>query len=77
MLHHLTDAEDPAGITARLLAPTAPGSYLVISHLGQDLNPARAAAVARAARSDTVTLVPRPREAILRCFAGVARKPPA
>ncbi|MFC4121199.1 SAM-dependent methyltransferase [Nonomuraea zeae] len=32
ILHHLADSEDPAGIAARLIAPLAPGSHVVISH---------------------------------------------
>ncbi|MFF0774312.1 SAM-dependent methyltransferase [Nonomuraea wenchangensis] len=32
LLHHLADEEDPAGIVARLVAPLAPGSHVVISH---------------------------------------------
>jgi S-adenosyl methyltransferase len=32
VLHHVNDAEDPAGITRRLRAALAPGSHLAISH---------------------------------------------
>jgi hypothetical protein len=32
LLHHLADEEDPGGILARLVAPLAPGSHVVISH---------------------------------------------
>ncbi|TMR93776.1 SAM-dependent methyltransferase [Nonomuraea basaltis] len=32
LLHHLSDDEDPGGILARLVAPLAPGSHVVISH---------------------------------------------
>jgi hypothetical protein len=32
VLHFVTDEQDPYGIVARLRAPLAPGSYLVLSH---------------------------------------------
>ncbi|PRX52746.1 S-adenosyl methyltransferase [Nonomuraea fuscirosea] len=32
ILHHMSDAEDPAGVAARLIRPLAPGSHVVISH---------------------------------------------
>jgi S-adenosyl methyltransferase len=34
VLHHITDAEDPAGIIATLMAAVPPGSYLSFSHHG-------------------------------------------
>jgi hypothetical protein len=37
VLHHITDADDPAGIIATLMAAVAPGSYLVISHPAADV----------------------------------------
>jgi SAM-dependent methyltransferase len=40
-LHHITDEDDPAGIVARYLAALAPGSYLALSHLTDELAPAR------------------------------------
>jgi hypothetical protein len=36
VLHHVPDADDPAGILARLTAPLASGSYLVVSHATTD-----------------------------------------
>ncbi|MBV9381586.1 MAG: SAM-dependent methyltransferase [Streptosporangiaceae bacterium] len=38
-LHHITDADDPAGIVARYLDRMAPGSYLVISHCTDEFSP--------------------------------------
>jgi hypothetical protein len=38
VLHHITDADDPAGIIAALMAAAAPGSYLVISHPAADVH---------------------------------------
>src|SRR6266511_4617838 len=70
-LHHIPDADDPAGIVTRLLAPAAPGSYLVVSQLASDLKPERAAGVAAAARRSGVTLLPRRRDQVMRFFAGL------
>ncbi|HZD01685.1 MAG TPA: SAM-dependent methyltransferase [Actinomycetes bacterium] len=70
-LHHIPDADDPAGIVTRLLAPAAPGSYLVVSQLASDLKPERAAGVAAAAKRSGVTLLPRRRDQVMRFFAGL------
>jgi len=71
LLHLLPDADDPAGIVARLLAPLAPGSYLALQHLGLDANEPKALAVSAAAGRDGVTLLPRRRTEILRFFDGL------
>jgi hypothetical protein len=71
ILHHIPDADDPAGIVARLLEPACSGSYLVVSQLAADLRPERAAAVSEAAREQGVTLLPRRREEVLRFFNGL------
>jgi hypothetical protein len=71
ILHHLADADDPAGIVARLLAPTSPGSYLVLSQMARDINPDGALAVSASAERDGVTLMPRWRAEILRFFDGL------
>ena len=71
VLHHLTDADDPAGVVAQLLAPLAPGSALVFAHLGRDLRPDASGAVAGAANRSAVTLVPRDRAQIEEILAGV------
>ncbi|MEV4254536.1 SAM-dependent methyltransferase [Spirillospora sp. NPDC049652] len=39
VLHFFPDADDPHGIVARLMAATAPGSHLVISHGTSDPDP--------------------------------------
>src|SRR6266498_5782777 len=70
-LHHIPDADDPAGIVTRLLAPAGSGSYLVVSQLASDLKPERAAGVAAAAKRSGVTLLPRRRDQVLRFFAGL------
>ncbi len=47
IMHLISDDEDPFGIAARLMAPMAPGSYLVMSHPASDVN---AEVVAESAR---------------------------
>jgi hypothetical protein len=39
VLHFIPDADDPAGIVARLVAALAPGSFVAISHLTADFAP--------------------------------------
>ncbi|HEX5945181.1 MAG TPA: SAM-dependent methyltransferase [Acidimicrobiales bacterium] len=38
LLHHLRDADDPAGLVARYMAGVPAGSYLVVSHLASDIH---------------------------------------
>ena len=71
ILHHIPDAGDPAGIVARLLAPAASGSYLVLSQFGRDFDVERSMALSAAAERDGVTLVPRWRDTILGFFGGL------
>ena len=40
VLHFIPDTDDPHGIVAKLLAPLAPGSYLVLAHTTADLGTA-------------------------------------
>jgi hypothetical protein len=39
ILHFLTNADDPYGVTARVMDAMCPGSYLVISHGAADIDP--------------------------------------
>jgi hypothetical protein len=71
VLHHIADADDPAGIVAQLVAPAASGSFLVLAHLGEDLRPEKSAAVAGAASKVAVTLIPRRRDQILGFLNGL------
>ena len=69
-LHNIPDHDDPAGIVARYLTALAPGSYLVISHVTDEFDPARMHAItAEYAKRGTV-FVGRGREAIQRMFNG-------
>lgn len=38
LLHHIRDADDPAGLVARYMAGVPAGSYLVVSHLASDIH---------------------------------------
>jgi len=58
ILHFIEDAEDPAGLVARLRDAMAPGSYLAISHLTTDLGPG-AQQVARLFDRAAARMVPR------------------
>jgi len=49
VLHLVTDAQDPAGIIAAMMDAAAPGSYLAIGHLTDDLHPEMGAFAARMA----------------------------
>jgi SAM-dependent methyltransferase len=54
VLHFIPDADDPAGIVARLRAVQVPGSYLLISHATQDGQPPEVLAAQRlSSRTDT------------------------
>jgi hypothetical protein len=69
-LHHIVDADDPAGLVARYPAALAPGSYLVISQVISDPSPEKMQANSEAAESSGAVLIPRWRDAILRLFNG-------
>jgi len=70
VLHFVTDAEDPAGIIARLRDAMAPGSYLVVSHATGDFHPQAGAQVTQVYQHASAPLVLRSREAIGRFFRG-------
>jgi SAM-dependent methyltransferase len=69
-LHHIVDADDPAGLVARYLAALAPGSYLVISHVTNDRSAEKMRANSEVAESSGAVLIPRGRDAVLRMFNG-------
>ena len=69
-LHHIVDADDPAGLVARYLAALAPDSYLVISHVTDDRSAEKMRANSEVAESSGAVLIPRGRDAVLRMFNG-------
>jgi hypothetical protein len=60
ILHFLTDEEDPAGIVSTLLGALPSGSYLVASHVTDELDPVGVGGLVRAYRAGGVTGEPRP-----------------
>jgi len=72
VLHHLPDADDPWGLAARLVAPLAPGSYVVATHLAGDRHAAEMAALSRSVPDDAhYVLGGRSHDEVARFFAGL------
>jgi SAM-dependent methyltransferase len=71
MLHLLHDAEDPAGIVAQFREAMAPGSYLVLSHITSEEQPAEVVtALVEVFKQAREPMVPRSRQEILHFFEG-------
>jgi hypothetical protein len=71
-LHLVSDEEDPYDIVGRLLAATVPGSYLLLSHAGSDVDPARVAEVAKQYNERVATKMTRRSQAeVARFVAGL------
>ncbi len=64
------DSDDPWGAVRTLMDALPSGSYLAITHPGQDFDPAAMEAVVQAATAAGMTLVPRRRAEVERFFAG-------
>jgi len=75
ILHFVADSEDPAGIVSDLMAQTAPGSCLVISHLTAD-HYTRAEQVETVYADTTPGLHLRARTAVESMFCGLPLLPP-
>jgi hypothetical protein len=75
ILHFVSDADDPAGIVAALMAAVPPGSCVVISHFSADhyADAGKAAAIYEDASSG---LYLRTREAVTAMFGGLPLVPP-
>ena len=72
MLHFFDDEEHPQEIVARLVEATAPGSYLVISHITADLQPELIAALVDAPGEQArYRFVPRSRAQVAAFFDGL------
>ena len=72
ILHRIPDDDDPYQIVATLMAATAPGSYLVISHQASDIRPAAAAGPGRGnARPGTAGGAARDLAQVTRFFDGL------
>jgi hypothetical protein len=72
ILQFISDADDPYGIVATLMAAVPPGSYLVISHPTADFNPAQAAdSIKRYNEQVAEQAILRNREQTVRFFDGL------
>jgi hypothetical protein len=71
IMHFIPDADDPHGIADRLLAALPSGSYLALSHLTGDFDPAAWEGVAAVYRRSGVIMQVRSRPQIERFFAGL------
>jgi hypothetical protein len=64
----LEDAQDPWGNAAVLMDALPSGSYVAITHPGQDFNPDAMAGIVAAAQQGHMTVVPRVRDEVVRFF---------
>jgi hypothetical protein len=71
IMHFIPDADDPYGLVGRLLAGLPSGSYLALSHLTGDFDPAAWEGVAAVYRRSGVIMQVRSRPAIERFFTGL------
>jgi hypothetical protein len=71
VLHFIPDEDDPWALAARLLAALPSGSYLALSHLTGDFDPAAWAGVVAVYRRSGVTMQVRRKPDIDRFFAGL------
>jgi hypothetical protein len=67
-LHNIPDHDDPAGTVARYLTALVPGSYLVISHVTDELDPDRMHAITDEYAKRGTVFVGRSKESIQRMF---------
>jgi S-adenosyl methyltransferase len=65
----LSDEEDPWGKAKELMDALPSGSYVAITHPGQDFDPDAMAAIVHAAQQGHMTVVPRVKEDVARFFA--------
>jgi S-adenosyl methyltransferase len=71
VLHFLTEADHPREIVAELLAALPSGSYLTISNITADFDPASAAVAQAAGQRAGVTYVPRSHDELAAFFTGL------
>ena len=71
VMHFVADEDDPWGLAAQLLAELPAGSYLALSHLTGDFDPAAWEGVAAVYRRSGVTMQVRPLAAVERFFTGL------
>jgi hypothetical protein len=70
--HLIPDADDPAGIVARVVGRLAPGSFVAVSHLTADFAPEQVAAAVAAYNSQvSVPVTPRTHTEVSGLFGGL------
>jgi S-adenosyl methyltransferase len=70
-MHFIPDDDDPWGLVARLLAALPSGSFLALSHLTGDFDPAAWEGVVAVLKRSGVTMRVRPKPDVERFFAGL------
>ena len=70
VLHAIPDADDPAGIVARMRDALAPGSYLVISHGTHESRPDVSRELRRLSRQTPTSITHRGRDQVAAFFDG-------
>jgi len=70
MFYYVADSDDPMGLLAQYRDALAPGSYLVMSHLCPELNPAAVASLVTLMNSGPNPIRPRTRVEIAELFTG-------
>ncbi len=76
VLHFIPDADDPWGITARLMRPLPSGSFLVIGHAAADIGSTFTEAMGRYNERASSQVTPRTRDQVARFFDGLELIPP-
>ena len=72
ILHLIPDGDDPWKLVADLMAATAPGSYLAITHPASDVTPDASARASRAYNHNVATpQIRRSRDEVARFFSGL------
>ncbi|WP_339429191.1 SAM-dependent methyltransferase [Nocardia spumae] len=71
LMHFVPDEQDPYGIVTTLMDSLAPGSYLVMTHVTPDFDPAVIASVVDIYRGSGLPCQVRSREEFLRFFEGL------
>ncbi|HKT01779.1 MAG TPA: SAM-dependent methyltransferase [Rugosimonospora sp.] len=71
ILHFVGDAEDPAGLVARVMASLPPGSYLTISHGSSTVRPSKAKVGEDVYRNTATPLTLRDQAQVTALFGGL------
>jgi hypothetical protein len=76
LLHLVPDEDEPQRFVATYREAMAPGSYLVITHVGNDVVPDRVAKISEFYQQANAPFCPRPGEEIVRFFGDFELIPP-